>query len=453
MSTCAAALHNARKRTPLIHITYSYRFRSLKYLSYFLNLIHSKYCTHIQSFFWIEFLLSRKMTSTVQEEYPPKPINDSTITTTTTHEQVSYYYGQVLSTSSDLKTNACCTSSKLPRHIQKAISNIHPTVISKYYGCGLTIPTDDLTGLKILDLGCGAGRDVYILSQLVGPTGQVHGVDMTHEQLAIAYEYQSYHQTIFQHPISNVSFHLCKLEELHLLLQQEDQDQKNFHSFDIIVSNCVVNLCTDKPRVFQSCYELLKVGGEMYFADVYASRRIPPSLQSHPILYGECLSGAMYWNDFLTMVKSIGFKDPRLVDDSLITIENDELQQVLDSSSQGKIEFYSATYRLFKLLPESLEPYCEDYGQAVIYKGTIGPGYESVWSLDGHHTMETGKVFSVCGNTFHMLYDTRLRKYFDFIGDFTKHYGIFEGCGTSIPFASAKQQQGSGGTCGGGSCC
>ena len=58
---------------------------------------------------------------------------------------------------------------------------------------------------------------------------------------------------------------------------------------------------------------------------------------------------------------------------------------------------------------------CEDFGQAVIYKGTIGPGYESAWSLDGHHTMETGKVFPVCGNTFHMLYDTRLRKYFDFM--------------------------------------
>jgi len=132
------------------------------------------------------------------KNHHPKPINDST---TTTHEQVSYYYGQVLSTSSDLKTNACCTSSKLPRHIQKAISNIHPTVISKYYGCGLTIPTDDITGLKVLDLGCGAGRDVYILSQLVGPIGQVHGVDMTQEQLAIACEYQSYHQTVFQHPI------------------------------------------------------------------------------------------------------------------------------------------------------------------------------------------------------------------------------------------------------------
>lgn len=87
--------------------------------------------------------------------------------------------------------------------------------------------------------------------------------------------------------------------------------------------------------------------------------------------------------------------------------------------------------------------------QAVVYKGTI-PGHPAKWRLDGHHTMEKGKVFPVCGNTYYMLYATRLRPNFDFLGDFSTHYGIFEGCGTSIPFgklAATKGGSSKGGCC------
>ena len=93
-----------------------------------------------------------------------------------------------------------------------------------------------------------------------------------------------------------------------------------------------------------------------------------------------------------------------------------------------------------------LEPDCEDYGQAVIYKGSI-PRHPASWSLDGHHEMETGKVFTVCGNTYHMLHDTRFAKHFDFVGDKSVHFGIFDGCGKSLPFSTDE-----GGTKGGGCC-
>lgn len=135
----------------------------------------------------------------------------------------------------------------------------------------------------MLDLGCGAGRDVYIASQLVGPTGSVTGIDMTEEQLNTAMEFQPYHAEKFGH--DNTHFYKGYLESL------DDIKELKPASFDVIISNCVINLCTDKKAVLKACFDLLKDGGEMYFSDVYANRRVPESLQKNPLLWGECLSG------------------------------------------------------------------------------------------------------------------------------------------------------------------
>ena len=213
------------------------------------------------------------------------------------------------------------------------------------------------------------------------------------------------------------------------------------NSFDIIVSNCVINLSPDKEAVLREAYRLLKPGGELYFSDVYSNKRVPANLVNDPVLYGECLSGALYWNDFENLAKKVGFLDPRLVEDSPITIENASVEEKI-----GHIDFYSATYRLFKI--ETLEPFCEDYGQAVIYKGGIEHA-EMAFTLDKHHFIEKGKVFPVCGNTWRMLNETRFKPYFEFIGDWSTHYGIFEGCGTSVPFDSVAFTESDGG----GGCC
>jgi len=345
---------------------------------------------------------------------------------TVDHESVSAYYSKTLKTSEDLATNACC-SIPPPSQIIPLIRNIHDDVIAKYYGCGLCLPLDDLTGLTILDLGCGAGRDVYIASQLVGPEGRVIGVDMTREQLDVAIATKEHHREVFG--FSNVEFYQGYLEKLDEIVQLED------NSVDVIISNCVINLCMDKRVVLESCHRLLKPGGEVYFSDVYSDRRVPESLRRDEVLWGECLSGALYWNDFENLAKRAGFLDPRLFEDGKITVEND---QVLKKTRAHGIEFYSATYRLFKI--QELEPACEDYGQAVVYKGSI-PNNLGRYMLDGHHYMEKGKVFLVCGNTYRMLHDTRLKRHFDFIGNWDKHYGIFEGCGTVLPYKSAGGDQ------------
>ena len=77
----------------------------------------------------------------------------------------------------------------------------------------------------------------------------------------------------------------------------------------------------------------------------------------------------LFWNGFHHLAKKCGFIDPRLVDDSIITVNNKAVQETISKSGSGNLEFYSATYRLFKLDDTQLDPMCDDYGQAVIYKG------------------------------------------------------------------------------------
>ena len=344
-------------------------------------------------------------------------------------QEVKDYYGKELTKSEDLKTNACCTLEAPPKFIRDALSNIHDEVMAKYYGCGLAIPSK-LEGLRVLDLGSGSGRDCYILSQLVGEKGEVVGVDMTDEQLAVANKYVDHHTEKFGYKKSNVKFlkgNMEKLEELNL----------KPGSFDLIISNCVINLATDKEKVLGDAYALLKPGGEMYFSDVYSDRRISKELQADPVLWGECLSGALYWNDFLRISKKVGFTDPRSVKNNVITIENDEVQEKC-----GDIQFFSVTYRLFKI--DGLEDECEDYGQAIMYKGGIANNEHS-FDLDGGHHFEKGKIESVCGNSYKMLFDTRYKENFEFYGTWDTHYGVFEGCGGSMPFDA--EDGGEGGCC------
>lgn len=347
------------------------------------------------------------------------------------HELVKDYYGRQLQDSDDLKTSACCDASQVPAWLKPLLARIHPEVLSRYYGCGLVCPPL-LDGCRVLDLGCGSGRDVYALAQLVGERGEVVGVDMTEEQLAVATRHQDFHRQAFGHARNNVRF-------LHGYIEQLDGLGLEANSFDVIVSNCVVNLSPDKDAVLRGVFRLLKPGGEFYFSDVYADRRVPAAVRNDPVLYGECLGGALYWNDFLRLAQRHGFADPRLATDRPLDITDPEL-----AARVGNIRFYSATYRLFKL--EGLESACEDYGQAVIYRGTIAE-HPDRFVLDKHHAIETGRVFPVCGNTWRMLQETRFAGHFDFLGDFSRHYGLFAGCGGGLPF----DQTASGAT--GSACC
>ncbi len=329
----------------------------------------------------------------------------------TTHIEISksvrHYYGEVLQSSNDLKTSACCSIDTMPHHLKALLARLHPEVLARFYGCGSPLPPA-LTGKTVLDLGCGSGRDCYLLSQLVGSNGRVIGVDMTPEQLEVAVRHRDWHSERFGY--ANVEFLHGHIENLAAVGIADN-------SVDVVVSNCVINLSPEKPRVLAEIFRVLKAGGELYFSDVFADRRIPDALRQDPVLLGECLGGALYWEDFRRILYNLGCPDIRVVQHNPISLNDPDI-----AAKIGMVKFQSATVRAFKL---PLEDRCEDYGQIACYLGTLTE-HPHAFDLDDHHHFETGRPLRVCGNTADMLMTSRYGEHFQVLGDKSKHFGLFD---------------------------
>ncbi|XP_028254053.1 arsenite methyltransferase [Parambassis ranga] len=352
------------------------------------------------------------------------------------HVDVKDYYGKVLKKTSDLKSNACVAPAQpVPAFIRQALKNVHPEVTNRYYGCGLVVP-ECLDGCRILDLGSGSGRDCYMLSQLVGENGHVTGIDMTEDQLEVARTYVDYHMKEFGYKKPNVRFVQGYIEAL----TEADLEKS---SFDIIISNCVVNLSPDKRRVLTEAYNVLKDGGELYFSDIYSSGRLTEEIKNHKVLWGECLGGALWWEDLLRLAEDVGFCPPRLVTASIVTVDNKELQDIL-----GDFRFVSATYRLFKA------PKGSTVTSQVIYNGSI-TGAEDSFHFDCQYTFKANEVVEVDGDIASILTHSRFADDFTFRppGGPSGSCGVSPKEGIMDPFQLVLQlgKQGSGSATGG--CC
>jgi radical SAM/Cys-rich protein len=323
------------------------------------------------------------------------------------------YYGEVLNSSDDLKTTACCTLDMIPQRVKETLPYIMDEIKDKYYGCGSPMPLV-LEGQTMLDLGCGSGRDVYILSKLVGQNGFVYGIDMTANQINVAKKYQKDQTKRFDFQKINTGFIYDYIENI----------DKRFepNSIDIITSNCVINLLKDKQDIFHKVFKILKNGGEFYFSDVYTNRRLPKHIKEHKVLHGECLGGALYTNDFIRYAKQAGFTDPRVVSTKEINITDKSLKDIV-----GNTKFYSMTYRLWKI--KNLDTVCEDYAQTATYIGGIEHN-EHQFELDENHLFEKNRPEHICKNTAFMLSQTRYKRYFKITGETNTHYGQFKSCAT-----------------------
>ncbi len=326
-------------------------------------------------------------------------------------ENVKKYYGKTLQGTADLKSKACCCSpGAMSKEVKDALTLVADEVVARYYGCGSPLPPL-LHEMTVLDLGCGSGLDVYVAAKLVGESGKVIGVDMTQEQLDVAQKYEDEQRRRFGYAKSNVRFIKGYIEDL------RSAGIENA-SIDIVISNCVINLSPYKEKVFDEIWRVLRPGGELYFSDVFADRRIPGHLADDPVLRGECISGAMYYEDFRRIMQRSGFVDFRYQSIRALDLDNEAIIEKV-----GFANFTERTVRAFKL--DDLEDICEDYGQVAVYNGCIS-GHPHYFDLDDHHRFFTGKPLLVCGNTASMLSQTRFASAFAVTGDRAAHYGAFD---------------------------
>jgi len=161
-------------------------------------------------------------------------------------------------------------------------------------GCGNPTAIASLKpGQTVLDLGSGAGFDAFLAARAVGPTGLVIGVDMTPEMLTKA------RANAKRGGYTQVQFRLGEIEALPVADA----------SVDVIISNCVINLCPDKRPVYQEAFRVLKPGGRIAVSDVVAHAELPEQVRSDLALHCGCLAGATPKADLLDILKSSGFVD------------------------------------------------------------------------------------------------------------------------------------------------
>ena len=315
------------------------------------------------------------------------------------------YYGKVLKRTEDLVKKACCANTTSKRFAD-VLALIPDEVKSRNYGCGTPVPSDDLSGLTVVDLGSGSGLDCFLFSRLVGESGRVIGIDMTTEQLDVARRNLEKVTRAYGYARPNATFHQDYIETAAAVENG---------AVDVVVSNCTINLSPLKDKVFENAHRMLRPGGEIYFSDIVSDRHVPPEIKDDPRMVAECLGGALYEHELFDILKESGFGDPRIVTRSLV--EEDVNGQA--------IRFFSVTVRAAKLIPQ-LDRRCEDYGQQATYRGNCGD-QPARFLYDDHHIFEAGRPSAVCRNTARLLSDTRLKRYFE-VTPPIRHFGLFP-CG------------------------
>jgi arsenite methyltransferase len=181
-------------------------------------------------------------------------------------------------------------------------------------GCGL--PTQH-AGIKIgdtvVDLGSGAGNDIFIARQLIGESGKIIGIDMTPEMIVLA------EQNNIKLGYNNIEFRLGEIEAIPV----------DNGSVDVVISNCVLNLVPDKQRAFNEIYRILKPGGHFCVSDVILSGPLPESLKNSAQAYAGCIAGALQEEEYITSINQAGFSRIEIMQRKKITLPRDLLLQYL----------------------------------------------------------------------------------------------------------------------------
>jgi arsenite methyltransferase len=183
-------------------------------------------------------------------------------------------------------------------------------------GCGNPTALADLkVGETVLDLGSGAGIDVFLAAHKVGEPGRVIGVDLTEDMVARG------QQLAREHGFGNAEFRLGDIE--HLPVASE--------TVDVVISNCVINLTPDKLASFTEVHRVLKPGGRILIADLVTAGELPPDVRASAAAWADCLAGAMEQESYLETIRRAGFSAVAVISES--SYEASEMDERL----RGKI--------------------------------------------------------------------------------------------------------------------
>ncbi len=255
-------------------------------------------------------------------------------------------YGEIAKSPEDENQASCCCQST------DCCSSVDYTIISESYeeldgynpaadlnlGCGIPTQFANIKkGDSVLDLGSGAGNDCFVAHALVGDTGKVTGLDFTEEMLLKA------GQNLKKLGYKNVFFVKGDIEEMPLPNNQ----------FDVVLSNCVLNLVPDKNKAFSEIFRVLKAAGHFCVSDVVIKGQVPEKLRKDAEMYVGCVSGAIEMDEYIETMKLNGFKNIEIHKKKEISLPDELLRKYLDGDEikefeNGKFGIISITVSGYK---------------------------------------------------------------------------------------------------------
>jgi len=230
-------------------------------------------------------------------------------------KEVQKRYGQIATSSGSCcgpSAAGCCGAAPSAEDLStsvgysvKELASI-PEGANLGLGCGNPVALASLkTGETVLDLGSGGGIDCFLAARKVGPEGRVIGVDMTTEMIDLA------RKNAGKSGLKNVEFRLGEIESLPV----EDG------TIDAVISNCVINLSTDKERVFREIHRALKPGGRMMVSDIVLDGELPEQVKNSVAAYTGCIGGALKRRDYLDAIARAGFTQVKIVAETQVPVD------------------------------------------------------------------------------------------------------------------------------------
>jgi arsenite methyltransferase len=238
-------------------------------------------------------------------------------------------YGAIANQSKSENESSCCGATGCCDTVDYAVFAENYSKLEGYnpdadLGLGCGMPTEFAkikSGDTVLDLGSGAGNDVFIARSIVGNKGKVIGLDFTEQMIAKAKENNA------KLGFNNVEFVLGEIEDMPL----------PNNVADVIVSNCVLNLVPDKKKAFDEIYRVTKHGGHFSVSDIVIQGKLPEGIQKAAEMYAGCVSGAIQKNEYLEIIKDAGFQNVEVQKEKIISVPDEILLKYI---SQDEVKAF-----------------------------------------------------------------------------------------------------------------